>query len=154
MENKSGKLRIANQATVRRNRRLYAEFRVYFDPSTNQEMLQEVCNAAQDRIYDMFDEPVVHDVDDQPIPAAHDVTFEIVMEIGYQQSLDSKGLLPAQANSRLQRGVEHPAKIQTVKGDAFYDAYGYCTSCGADVANPCGCVMEDAEGSNGNEAKK
>ncbi len=60
------------------NKKLYAEFRVYFSPDTNQELLREVCNSAQERIYDLFDG--IDDETSGPLPAPLDVTYEIVMD--------------------------------------------------------------------------
>lgn len=57
--------------------KLYVEFRVYFDPKTNQDMLRAVAEAAQERIFDLFEIPE----DEQPLPSPLDVTFEITMEI-------------------------------------------------------------------------
>jgi len=56
-------------------KKLYIEYRVYFDPSTNQELLSEVAEAVKDKLYDMFDD------EDTPVPSLHDVTYELVMEI-------------------------------------------------------------------------
>ncbi len=55
--------------------KLYIEYRVHFDPQTNQELLKEVAELAQEKIYDLFAD------EDSPIPSVHDVTFEIVMEV-------------------------------------------------------------------------
>lgn len=60
------------------SKKLYAEFRVTFDTNTNQDLLREVCNIAQERIYDLFDG--VDDETSGPLPTPHDVTFEIIME--------------------------------------------------------------------------
>lgn len=57
--------------------KLYVEFRVYFAPTTNQELLREIATIAQERIYDLFDGV---DESSGPMPSPHDVTFEIVME--------------------------------------------------------------------------
>lgn len=61
-------------------KKLYIEYRVYFDATTNQELLREVAEQAQEHIYDLFAN------EDSPIPAVHDVTFELVMAIGKDET--------------------------------------------------------------------
>jgi hypothetical protein len=52
--------------------KLYIEYRVYFDSSTNQELLREFAEIVKDRLYDMFD--------DAEVPKTTDVTYELVMK--------------------------------------------------------------------------
>ena len=61
------------------NRRLYVEFRVYFDPRTNQELLTILADKAKDYIYDLFDG--IDEETSGPLPSPHDVTYELVMEV-------------------------------------------------------------------------
>lgn len=57
--------------------RLFIRYLVEFPPETNQELLEEMAQAAQDRMWDMFDG--VDDEDNQPTPAVKDITHELVM---------------------------------------------------------------------------
>ena len=62
-----------------RERKLYIEYRVHFNPNTNQDLLREMATVVQERLHDMF--LGSSDVEfEQPMPC--DVTFEIVMEVG------------------------------------------------------------------------
>jgi hypothetical protein len=60
------------------DKKLYIEYRVYFDPNTNQDMLHEVAEAAQETIYTLFDD-LKETQDGAPSP--HEVTYEVVMLI-------------------------------------------------------------------------
>ena len=60
------------------NQKLYIEYRVYFDHKTNQELLQKVAEAGQEKVYDLFDDN--SDSDGNPVPSPHDVTYEIKLE--------------------------------------------------------------------------
>lgn len=66
-------------------RKLYIEYRVYFDPRTNQDLLKEIADAGQERVYDLFEGRV--DETTGPLPSPHDVTYEIVMEIKEEAKL-------------------------------------------------------------------
>lgn len=57
--------------------KLYVEYRVYFDPKTNQDLLRVCAESAQEQIYDIFE----LDESSGPTPAPNDVTFEIKMEV-------------------------------------------------------------------------
>lgn len=59
-------------------RKLYIEYRVYFDPRTNQDNLHEVGAVLKDRLQDMFEDMVGGDT---PITSPEDVSYEVVMEI-------------------------------------------------------------------------
>lgn len=59
------------------DRCLFVEFRVYFDPRTNQDLLHEMADAVKDRLYDLFEG--TEDESSGPLPSPHDVTFELVM---------------------------------------------------------------------------
>jgi hypothetical protein len=61
-------------------RKLYIEYRVYFNPTTNQELLKEVAERAQEEIYKLFNDEL-WSVDYSSMPPPHDITYEIVMEI-------------------------------------------------------------------------
>jgi hypothetical protein len=65
-------------------RKLYIEYRVYFNPTTNQELLKEVAERAQEEIYTLFDGAHI-DYDSMPSP--NDVTYEIVMEISCEKEI-------------------------------------------------------------------
>ena len=58
--------------------RLYVEYRVYFSPDTNQEMLHTIAEMAQEAIYTLFDE--AKDTQ-EGAPSPHDVTYEVIMSI-------------------------------------------------------------------------
>ena len=62
------------------NRRLYVEFRVYFDPSTNQTLLDEMAQVAQERIYDMF-EGITNDHTSGPLPTPLNVTYQLTLDM-------------------------------------------------------------------------
>ena len=59
-------------------KKLYIEYRVYFNPSTNQELLAEIADKGQEEIYNLFDTNC--DMDGNSFPAPHDVTYELVVE--------------------------------------------------------------------------
>jgi hypothetical protein len=63
------------------DKRLFVEFRVEFDPSTNQELLNEVAEALRDRMWDILDGCELCDDEVQPTPSAKDITFELVMMV-------------------------------------------------------------------------
>ena len=65
-------------------KKLYIEYRVYFNPDTNQELLTEIAEIAQDEIYTLFENAAI---DESPMPSPHDVTYEIVMEVSKEQQL-------------------------------------------------------------------
>lgn len=58
--------------------KLYIEYRVYFDPKTNQDLLKKVAEQGQKDIYNLFDG--VYEESSGPLPSPHDITYEIVME--------------------------------------------------------------------------
>jgi len=60
------------------NKKLYIEYRVYFDPSTNQELLTELADLGQEAVYNLFDHNC--DIDGNEFPSPHDVTYQLVVE--------------------------------------------------------------------------
>jgi hypothetical protein len=66
-----------------KSRRLYVEFRVYFQPNTNQELLKEMAEAAQERVFEMFNG--IDDDTSGPLPSPHDVTYEIVVDLDWRK---------------------------------------------------------------------
>jgi hypothetical protein len=58
-------------------RKLYVEYRIYFDPTTNQDILHECAEVVQQRLHDVFN-GTCEDGDDL-VPS--DVTYEVVMEV-------------------------------------------------------------------------
>lgn len=59
------------------DKKLYIEYRVYFNPNTNQELLHTIAELGQDEIFYLFD----GEIDGENAPHPHDVTYEVVMEV-------------------------------------------------------------------------
>ena len=66
--------------------KLYVEFRVYFHPNTNQELLSEVAEIAQEKIYNLFEGESIDT--DGAMPSPHEVTYELVREVKLKVSND------------------------------------------------------------------
>ena len=62
--------------------KLYLEFRVSFNPATNQELLMAIGEAVKDRIHELFEAGE----DEMPIPSIKDVTYEVVTEVNCDKS--------------------------------------------------------------------
>lgn len=56
-------------------RKLYVEYRLYFDPIMNQELLRELATQFQEHIHDEWND------NPEEKCQVQDVTYEIVMEI-------------------------------------------------------------------------
>lgn len=65
--------------------RLCIEYRVWFDAKTNQTLLDKLAEEGQPRIFGMFDG--MDDDTSGPMPAPHDVTYELVMYADGERSL-------------------------------------------------------------------
>jgi hypothetical protein len=61
------------------DKKLYIEYRVYVDPTVNQEFLSEVADKGQEAIYDLFTNACGWD--GKEFPTVSDVTYEVVMEV-------------------------------------------------------------------------
>lgn len=64
---------------------LFIEFRVHFDPRTNQDLLHELAEKAQEEIYNLFEGRI--EETSGPLPAPHDVTYQVIMHVEKGQDI-------------------------------------------------------------------
>jgi hypothetical protein len=58
-------------------KKLYVEYRLHFNPNANQDTLNELAEAFQEHIYDIWNNDAEHGA----ALDVNDVTYEIVMEV-------------------------------------------------------------------------
>jgi uncharacterized protein (DUF1778 family) len=91
-------------------RKLYVEYRVYFDPMTDQDLLHEQAKVVQDKLHDVWiglGETALEDI--EPV----DVTYECVMEVWEKAkgAMKAGRLLGANVSKSEYDYVCHAAKL-------------------------------------------